>query len=1227
MADSYIRFLYSENANEAQVSRPPQWNSETINKPHLKGTDLPTVTGESTVADSTQGDPINFPVNHDGDVIVMYNALNGTGDESHADLVSGGASEHHSEFIITLTYVFYALSLAAVVQFLIKRLPACIRPPYAVTLFGLGAFLSYLHHTKPPTGWALFSESIGMVENINPEVVFFVILPPLLYESGSNLNWHVFRRLMWSALILAFPGVVLNLFFIGIFAFIAFGAGWTLPVSFLLGSMLSTTDPVAVVAALHNLHAPDKLALLIDGESLLNDGSAIVGVLIFQNMVETGEFSILAILDLLFRCAVGGCLFGILFAGLEVLFLKIINKFDHSVPTLEVAVVVVGMFLCYLVGDLLHMSGIIAVVSLAISMAVIGRGAFSAEGEHAVHITVSQMAYFANQIIWLAGGHMTAAQLSQSDVAYDPLNWIRMVALFIMLNIARGVSTWIMFPTLTRMGYGLNLKETIMLIYAGLRGAICIALALLIRRSKNIDQHTLNEMGFYVAGAVMLTLVVNGSTIEPFYKWLKIYPKRTWAQIQLQRALAQVEDKEQIYREAMKHHWFFKGLNLQMLHRILPAFNKAEFNAVTGEVHIAVDKVKDVMTDLLDRYDRSGDATPPEIVAKGGIHALPNIEDNGFLYSTMNVRKHHANSAEPNQIHKYESNQSLYQNNLNLHRNSSQADLTAHSKSSSIEGDQAKQKGVDRLIRVVQLSDTRIKAVSEGPDILAGTMKGLGQIIGKRGGNVKQYFSLFQCNRAISDFVVSRLDNSANPFASFEPTSPAGARRRDLPSVSTVSMEFSVTLPDIGIHKNLMGSAPRVVIGLSPWMADVVPGDIDRSCGLAADSKELVCEAVADHEHDDESQFKRDFVRGDKITVTVDLVESGVRVNYSCGRYFVAECILKAGTDLQQLHPTVAFMVPEEQAELSFPLRTTTSAETRTESNAYILNAAICLYEDLFRAGTLSAEALRVLCDSVQYGIDAANDDLEVNSMRQRVKAVKSIYTRDRGKYEAFEDTADASHPGQSCSSEAEDRLSPLETEWGFLQLRHMKRVDCNDPGLRGFFLRLGELFGIRYQYRHTYKRIEELLAYSLVHSDLISHVEMSRFPETLELVSRLVLTSKSYLVSEVQQASPRDFYIAQHVLAAKVLLHIRRHVLEDFAKEGSLNTHTVQELDEHYITKQFLAVDDYTPSRPKGSSRFSVFKLPRTRYDTKHAELKKVTVEPSKTQRSGSVASSLLSK
>ena len=1074
---------------------------------------------------------------------------------SDSQIISGGASQHHSEFIVTITYVFFALSIASLIQFLIRRFPKCIRPPYAVTLFGIGALFSYLSRKSAHGTWFdLFSESIHLVENINPEVVFFLILPPLLYEEGANLNWHVFRRLMWSAIILAFPGVVLNLFFIGLYAFAAFGPGWTLPISFLLGSMLSTTDPVAVVAALQNLHAPDKLALLIDGESLLNDGSAIVGVLIFQNMIESNSFSFVSIIDLLFRCAIGGCLFGVLFASFEVICLKIVGKFDHSWPTLETSIVVVGMFLCYLVADLLHMSGIIAVVSLAISMAVIGRGSFSPEAEHQVHAVVSQLAHFSNQIIWLAGGHMTAAMLSQSDVATDPVEWIRMFGLYLILNLARALSTWIMYPTLARMGYGLNLKETIMLIYSGLRGAVCIALAMLIRRTDNIDQHTMNQMGFYVAGAVMLTLVVNGSTIELVYRYLKIYPKRTWSQIQMQRALALVNDRSKKYLDSLKNHWFFKSVDFKILIDVLPDFSRAEFSTDSGELHVPMESVESVLKRVMNQYDDVADNTSM-------IQPSPSdLCDNGFMYAELRTTTTNQSSKK------------------RIGRTDSSSDMSV------------KNETVDRLIKVVQMSDTKLKSIHSSVEIFESVKTKMVSAIPAKFRSLakRDYFSLYQSSRPVSGLGSSMIDPDQNPFASFSTSSR---------KIGQNAIEFTITIPETGIHKSLMGSSPQIVVGVGPWNCQGFPGSVSGSCGLYTEFKELYCEGdLKVGSRLQPTEMKRDFVRGDSITVIVEKQEEeNIQVTFNCGRYFVTDCVIKTDS-LNKVFPTIGFLVPEEQVDLSFSLRTTTFSETRTESFAYILNAAMCLYEDLFKGGSLRAVSLRTLNDSVQYGIDAANNDLEVVSLRERVKKVRSIYTKDRTKYEDF--SSDNESLVESQQNE-ESHMSPLETEWGFLQLRHMRRIDCNDEGVRGWLLRLGEFFGIRSQYRITYRKMEELLSYAVVHSDLISHVELAKFPDTLELVNRLVHTSRNYLLSEVCVASPRDFYAAQHVLAAKILLNITRKVLESFTKEGSLGPQSVHELESHYITKQLLELNDFAPHRPKNSAWLDAFKLPKQRYPT----------------------------
>jgi hypothetical protein len=165
-----------------------------------------------------------------------------------------------------------------------------------------------------------------------------------------------------------------------------------------------------------------------------------------------------------------------------------------------------------------------------------------------------------------------------------------------------------------------------------------------------------------------------------------------------------------------------------------------------------------------------------------------------------------------------------------------------------------------------------------------------------------------------------------------------------------------------------------------------------------------------------------------------------------------------------------------------------------------------------------------------------------------------------------------------------------------------MKRVDCNDTGIRGRLLRLGEFLGIPYQFKHTFRKMEELLAYSLVHADLTSLAHA----DTLDLVNRLVLTSKSYLMNEVRLASPRDFYVAQHVLAAKILLQIRRKVLEELAKEGLLTRDSVKELDVSYLLKQLMALEEYSPPRPKGMSRMALLTAPKLRTGE---TLRKVTV------------------
>ena len=126
---------------------------------------------------------------------------------------------------------------------------------------------------------------------IDAHTVFWILLPPLLYEDSSSVDFYVLKRVLKGAIFLAVPCVVVHILVAGCCIRGLFASpndsnpdGWPWFSCFTLASVLSATDPVAVVGALHSLNAPNKLVLLIAGESLFNDGSSVVFFQIFWDL-------------------------------------------------------------------------------------------------------------------------------------------------------------------------------------------------------------------------------------------------------------------------------------------------------------------------------------------------------------------------------------------------------------------------------------------------------------------------------------------------------------------------------------------------------------------------------------------------------------------------------------------------------------------------------------------------------------------------------------------------------------------------------------------------------------------------------------------------------------------------------------------------------------------------------------------------------------------------------
>ena len=168
------------------------------------------------------------------------------------------------------------LAVACLSAIALKRL----KFPYTVALVILGFGLGWLgKHIEPFE----FLQTL----TLSHDLILFVFVPPLIFESALNLDSRLLLRNLTPILTLAAPGLLLSTAIVG--AILSWGTILTLPQSLLFGSLISATDPVAVIALFKELGAPKRLGILVEGESLFNDAMAIVTFNIILGVIITGQ--------------------------------------------------------------------------------------------------------------------------------------------------------------------------------------------------------------------------------------------------------------------------------------------------------------------------------------------------------------------------------------------------------------------------------------------------------------------------------------------------------------------------------------------------------------------------------------------------------------------------------------------------------------------------------------------------------------------------------------------------------------------------------------------------------------------------------------------------------------------------------------------------------------------------------------------------------------------------
>jgi CPA1 family monovalent cation:H+ antiporter len=341
---------------------------------------------------------------------------------------------------------------------------------------------------------------------LTPDLTLMVFLPALLFEASWNIDVQELKRDRVPLVVLSTLGVLVSMGVIA--ALLHYLLGFDLKAALLFGAMVSATDPISVIALFRKLGIDRRLTMLLEGESLFNDGTSVVLFkLVLALAVYGQDFSAPNfIFSFIFVCA-GGCLLGTAI-GLATSYIT--RFFDDHLP--EIMLTTIAAYGSFILAESLHVSPVLAVVTTGIVIGNYGsRSSMSATTRLAVTSFWEYAAFVVNSLVFLLIGmriNLTALAKYQDLI----------VAAIAATIISRMVVVYFFCPILSSKRVPIPPKWMHLLFWGGLRGALSMAMALSIP----LEFPMREQLILMTFAAVLFTLLIPGLTIEPLVKVLKM---------------------------------------------------------------------------------------------------------------------------------------------------------------------------------------------------------------------------------------------------------------------------------------------------------------------------------------------------------------------------------------------------------------------------------------------------------------------------------------------------------------------------------------------------------------------------------------------------------------------------------------------------------------------------------------------------------------------------------
>ena len=407
------------------------------------------------------------------------------------------------QFLSAETIILELLLVIMIVAIAVRRLNV----PYTVALVLVGLVLT-------------FQNSINAT--LTPELILTLFVPALVFEAALNINLDELRRSLPEILVLAVPGVIVTTLIVG--GLLSLTTPFSLPAAMVFGALISATDPVAVVAMFRTLGVSKRLAVLVESESLLNDGTAIVVFNMAILTALTGKFNLIQSLGDFVVVAIGGTLVGLVLGGIISWLISRID--DYLIETTLTTLLAFG---AYLLAERFHFSGVLAVVAAGLVNGNLGPRGMSPTTRIVINNFWEYVAFLANSLIFLLIG------LSINPPALLGA-WQPVVMAILVVFLARAVVVYGLGGIMHRFYSRIPLKWLHVLNWGGLRGAIALALVLSLPEALGDQRELMKLMAF---GVVLFTLLAQSTTMRPLLHRLGLI-LRSMEQIEYEKQYARL---------------------------------------------------------------------------------------------------------------------------------------------------------------------------------------------------------------------------------------------------------------------------------------------------------------------------------------------------------------------------------------------------------------------------------------------------------------------------------------------------------------------------------------------------------------------------------------------------------------------------------------------------------------------------------------------------------------